>query len=72
MGKEKEITLGHYTAEKLQSIINCPMMNKTFLKVPLHRKRLLNGMENLITGGGRKKFVGVLNSIDKSFSKGEY
>jgi hypothetical protein len=39
---------------------------------PLNRKRLMSGMENLITGGGRKKFVGVLNSIHKSFATGEY
>jgi hypothetical protein len=35
-------------------------------------KRLMSGMENLITGGGRRKFVGVLNSIHKSFAEGEY
>ena len=39
---------------------------------PLNRKRLLDATQELITGGGRKKFVGVLNSIDKSFSTGEY
>ena len=46
-------------------------MNDTELS-PLNRKRLFSGMENLITNGGRKKFVGVLNGIDKSYSKGEY
>ena len=39
---------------------------------PLNRKRLMSGMENLITGGGRRRFVGVLNSVDKSFHTGEY
>ena len=28
---------------------------------PLDRKKLFNGMEDLITSGGRKKFVGVLS-----------
>ena len=28
---------------------------------PLDRKNLFNGMEDLITGGGRKKFVGILS-----------
>ena len=46
-------------------------MNDTELS-PLNRKRLFSGMENLITNGGRKKFVGVLNGIDKSYSKGGY
>ena len=46
-------------------------MNDTEL-IPLNRNRLFAGIENLITGGGRKKFVGVLNSIDKSISTGEY
>ena len=39
---------------------------------PLNRKRVLKGLEELITGGGRKKFVGVLNSVEKSFHTGEY
>ena len=39
---------------------------------PLNRKRLMSGMENLITGGGHRKFVGVLNSIHKSFHTGVY
>ena len=40
--------------------------------VPLDRKRVMKGLEELITGGGRRKFVGVLNSVDKSFHTGEY
>jgi hypothetical protein len=40
--------------------------------VPLDRKRVMKGLEELITGGGRKKFVGVLNSVEKSFHTGEY
>ena len=39
---------------------------------PLNKKRLENSMEELITTGCRRKFVGVLNSIDKSFHTGEY
>ena len=39
---------------------------------PLNRKRVMDGLEELITGGGRRKFVGVLNSVDKSFHTGEY
>ena len=46
-------------------------MNDTEL-IPLNRNRLFAGIENLITGGGRKKFVGVLNSIDKTYNTGEY
>ena len=39
---------------------------------PLDRKRLFNGMEDLITGGGRKKFVGVLSQLKQSYENGEY
>ena len=39
---------------------------------PLDRKRLFNGMEDLITSGGRKKFVGVLNQLKQSYENGEY
>ena len=39
---------------------------------PLDRKRLINGMEDLITGGGRKKFVGILSQLKQSYEKGEY
>ena len=39
---------------------------------PLDRKRLFNGMEDLIKGGGRKKFVGVLNQLKHSYEHGEY
>ena len=39
---------------------------------PLDRKRLFNGMEDLITGGGRKKFVGILSQMKQSYEKGEY
>ena len=39
---------------------------------PLDRKRLFNGMEDLITGGGRKKFVGILSQMKQSCEKGEY
>ena len=38
----------------------------------LDRKRLINGMEDLITGGGLKKFVGVLNQLKHSYENGEY
>ena len=39
---------------------------------PLDRKRLFNGMEELITSGGRKKFVGILSQMKQSYEKGEY
>ena len=39
---------------------------------PLNRKRVMESLQELITGGGRRKFVGVLGNIDKSFHKGEY
>ena len=39
---------------------------------PLDRKRLFNGMEDLITSGGRKKFVGVLSQLKQSYENGEY
>ena len=39
---------------------------------PLDRKKLFNGMEDLITGGGRKKFVGILSQLKQSYEKGEY
>jgi hypothetical protein len=39
---------------------------------PLNRKRVMEGLQELITGGGRRKFVGVLGNIDKSFHRGEY
>ena len=38
----------------------------------LDRKRLINGMEDLITGGGLKKFVGALNQLKHSYENGEY
>ena len=40
--------------------------------LPLIKKKLENALEDLITTGGRRKFVGVLNSIDKTFNTGEY
>ena len=43
-----------------------------YQKGHLDRKRLINGMEDLITGGGRKKFVGVLNQLKQSYENGEY
>ena len=39
---------------------------------PLDRKKLFDGMEDLITGGGRKKFVGILSQMKQSYEKGEY
>ena len=39
---------------------------------PLDRKRLFNGMEDLITGGGRRKFVGILSQLKHSYENGEY
>ena len=39
---------------------------------PLDRKRLFNGMEDLITSGGQKKFVGVLSQLKHSYEHGEY
>ena len=39
---------------------------------PLDRKRLFNGMEDLITSGGQKKFDGVLNQLKHSYEHGEY
>ncbi len=39
---------------------------------PLDRKRLLNGMEELIISGSRKKFVGILEQLKQSYEKGEY
>ena len=39
---------------------------------PLDRKKLFNGMEDLITGGGRKKFVGILSQMKQSYENGEY
>jgi hypothetical protein len=51
-----------YTDEPLVDVELCP----------LNRKRVMNGLQELITGGGRRRFVGVLNSIDKSFHTGEY
>jgi hypothetical protein len=39
---------------------------------PLNRKRVMESLQELITGGGRRKFVGVLGNIDKSFHRGEY
>ena len=38
----------------------------------LDRKRLINGMEDLITGGGLKKFVGILSQMKQSYENGEY
>jgi len=29
-------------------------------------------MEDLITGGGRKKFVGILSQLKHSYENGEY
>ena len=43
-----------------------------YQKGHLDRKRLINGMEDLITGGGRKKFVGVLSQLKQSYENGEY
>ena len=43
-----------------------------YQKGHLDRKRLINGMEDLITGGGRKKFVGILSQLKQSYEKGEY
>ena len=40
--------------------------------LPLIKKKLENSMEDLITTGCRRKFVGVLGNIDKSFHRGEY
>lgn len=39
---------------------------------PLDRKRLFDGMEELITSGSRKKFMGVLGQLGQSYEKGEY
>jgi hypothetical protein len=39
---------------------------------PLLRKKLFNGFENLIAGGGRKKFEGVLQEIQTTFNTGEF
>ena len=39
---------------------------------PLDRKKLFDGMEDLITGGGRKKFVGILSQMKQSYENGEY
>ena len=39
--------------------------------LPLIKKKLENSMEELISNGGRRKFVGVLNSIQKSYEHGE-
>ena len=39
---------------------------------PLIKKKLENSMEDLITTGSRRKFVGFLNSIDKTYNTGEY
>jgi hypothetical protein len=39
---------------------------------PLIKKKLEHSMEDLITTGCRRKFVGVLNSIDKTYNTGEY
>ena len=39
---------------------------------PLIKKKLEHSMEDLITTGCRRKFVGVLNSIDTTFRTGEY
>ena len=40
--------------------------------LPLIKKRLEGSLEELITSGSRRKFVGVLNSIHKSYEQGEY
>ena len=34
--------------------------------VPLHRKKLLQAFEDVITGGGRKRFTNVVSEIRKS------
>tara|TARA_Y100001960_G_scaffold313018_1_gene375444 strand:+ start:381 stop:767 length:387 start_codon:yes stop_codon:yes gene_type:complete len=39
---------------------------------PLLRKKLLDAFEELLTGGGRKKFVNVISQIKKSLEVGEY
>ena len=39
---------------------------------PLLRKKLLEAFEDLITGGGRKKFVNVISQIKQSQEVGAY
>jgi hypothetical protein len=39
---------------------------------PLLRKKLFNAFENLVAGGGRSKFRGVLKSIELTLETGEY
>jgi len=39
---------------------------------PLNRKKLLGAFEDVITGGGRKKFVNVISQIKHSQETGEY
>tara|TARA_B100001964_G_C14190464_1_gene580810 strand:- start:838 stop:1209 length:372 start_codon:yes stop_codon:yes gene_type:complete len=39
---------------------------------PLHRKKLLGAFEDVITGGGRRKFTNILSELKQSFEKGEY
>ena len=39
---------------------------------PLNRKRLFDGISDLIVGKGQRKFDGVLDKIEKSITTGEY
>jgi hypothetical protein len=39
--------------------------------IPLVRKQLLNGMEDMIVGGGRKKFSNLLNKLTETLHTGE-
>ena len=39
---------------------------------PLNRKRLFDGISDLIVGNGQKKFDGVLSNIEQSITTGEY
>ena len=39
---------------------------------PLNRKKLLGAFEDVITGGGRKRFTNVLSQIKHSQETGEY
>jgi hypothetical protein len=40
--------------------------------VPLVRKQLMNGMEEMIVGGGRKKFSNLLNKLTETLNTGEH
>ena len=39
--------------------------------VPLHRKKLLQAFEDVITGGGRKRFTNVVSDIKKYLTEKE-